>query len=241
MGSDDIVKKQMVENRKHRQQLKSNRNSKIRNQIPKVLILTEGKSEKIYFDRIKEILTLNTLDVIQSEYTDSNGIIKEAVKKAKKSQHNGDEYNFIFCIFDLDTVNNIEYLTPKSRLKDTKIIPIYTFPCIEVWFILHYETCTKPFHSMGKKSIGDSVKGYLKERFESTYSETNEDCIKALAGNYKRAVYNSIQLVELQREVDSMNPISTIHKLISFLENVKFPENSYIFERDIEDFIEAKI
>jgi hypothetical protein len=243
MGSDDIVKKKMVENRKLRQERKSNRNSKIRNQIPKVLILTEGKSEKIYFDKIKEILTLNTLDVIQSEYTDSNGIIKEAVRKAKKSQSDGDEYTFIFCIFDLDTVKNIEYLTviEKSRLRDTKIIPIYTFPCIEVWFILHYEVCTKPFHSMGKKSIGDTVKNYLKERFEATYSEANEECIRSFAEDYKRAIYNSTQLVKLQTEVDSINPISTIHQLILFLENVKLPESNHIFERTIEELIEAKI
>jgi len=243
MGSDDIVKKRMIETKKLRQERKSNRSSKTRNQIPKVLILTEGQSEKIYFDKIKEILLLNTLDVIQSEYTNSKGIVKEAIKFAKKSQHDGDEYTYVFCIFDLDTVKDTEYLTviEKSRLKDTKIIPIYTFPCIEVWFILHYEVCTKPFDSKGKDSIGDTVKRYLKDRFEPVYSETNKECIEAFAEDYKRAIYNSFKLVGLQTEVDSINPISSVHQLILLLENIKQPQDSYTFERTIEKFIESKI
>lgn len=244
MGSDDIVKNRKLETQKLRDaRKKSKRASRNFNEIPRILILTEGLSERIYFRAIKNILNLRTLDVEKSSYTNSVGIVKEAATIARTQEKIGNEYNYIFCIFDLDTVKNRKYVEEisKYRSKDTQIIPIYSFPCIEIWFILHYEICTKPFDSTGKKSIGDTAKDYIRKKFEPNYNETNEEFLEELATRFKLASYNSMQLAQHQKNVDSNNPITTIHQLISLFERINKRSGKYNFERSIEDFIESKI
>lgn len=244
MGSDDIIKNRKLETQKLRDARKqSKRTSRNFNEIPRILILTEGLTEKIYFEKMKSILGVRTLDVEKSLYTHSVGIIQEAIEKAKAQERIGNEYNYIFCIFDLDTVKNKAYLEmiAKYKAKDTQIIPIYSFPCIEIWFILHYEICTKPFDSRGKKSIGDTAKDYIRTKFEPDYHETNKEIIESFATSYKQAAYNSSQLANRQQAVDSNNPITTIHQLIYFLERIHKRLGEYIFEQSIEEFIESKI
>lgn len=244
MGSDDIVKKRKLETQKLREARKqSKRTSRNFNEIPRILVLTEGLSEKIYFEKIKSILGITTLDVEKSSYTHSIGIINEAITTAKAQEKVGNEYNYIFCIFDLDTVKNKAYLEviSKYKAKDTQIIPIYSFPCIEIWFILHYEIRTKPFDSKGNKSIGDTAKDYIRKNFQPDYHETNKEVIEAFATTYKQAAYNSSQLAQRQQAVDSNNPITTIHQLIYFFEKIQKRSGEYIFEQSIEKFIESKI
>ena len=65
MGSDDIIKKRKLETQKLREARKqSKRTSRNFNEIPRILVLTEGLSEKIYFEKIKSILGITTLDVV---------------------------------------------------------------------------------------------------------------------------------------------------------------------------------
>ena len=244
MGTDDIGKKRKVENKRLRSERKeAKRSVGNRSLIPKILILTEGYSEEIYFKKLVELLSLNTVEVQKSTHTDSDGIVKNASTHAKGSKRAGDEYSFIFCIFDLDTVRNRNFLNTISTYKTglTEIIPVYSFPCIEIWFILHFEVCTKPFHSKDKKSIGDTVKEYFTKNYVENYSEMNTESIEQLVHLYKRAIHNARQLAAHQTEVDSNNPITTIHNLVILLDNIFNRTNNYMFERTVESFIEAKI
>lgn len=244
MGTDDIAKKRITANRKAKEDRKlAKRSAGNRSLIPKVLILTEGDSEEIYFQKLIENMSLPTVFAKKSSYTDSVGIVSEAVKLAKAEEKKGNAYTYIFCIFDLDTVKNKTFLDVISnyKSKETRIFPIYSFPCIEVFFSLHFEICTKPFHVTGNKSIGDIVKDYFRKKFDNEYSEKNKESIEKLTYEYKRAIYHSTKLIEQQVSVDSINPLSTVHKLLILLESIFCKNSSNIFERGIEDFIESKI
>jgi hypothetical protein len=245
MGTDDIAKKKILANRKAKEDRKIvSRSAGYRSLIPRLLILLEGESEEIYFQELIDSMSLDTVFVRKSTHTDSVGIINEAIKSAKLEAKTENEYTYIFCIFDLDTVKNKSFLDliSKYRSKTTEIFPIYSFPCIEVFFCLHFEICTRPFNPIRKnKSIGDSVKEYFQQNFDSEYFETNRESIKKLIPQYKRAIYNSQKLIEHQISVDSINPISTVHKLLILLESIYKREGPYIFERGIESFIESKI
>lgn len=250
MGSEDLKKKKIDENKKIRANKKDiRRNNNYRQIIPKILILTEGVSEKIYFDGLKNKFSLSTLSVIKSEYTDSVGIIKKAIKIAEESIQNHEPFDYIFCIFDLDTVKDknfinelINYENQNSKHPKVKIFPIYNYPCFEIWFILHFDLCIKPFNSKGKKSIGDTAKTYLK-KYAKGYNETNKRCIEQFIDYYKEALNNSMKLIERQKDNKSINPICTIHKLVKLLENINQRNHGgYIFSKDHEEeFIESYI
>lgn len=118
MGTDDIAKKRIVATRKAREERKINtRSAGDRSLIPRILILTEGDSEEIYFQKLIENMTLDTVTVRKSTHTDSVGIINDAIKSAKAAERKQNEYTYIFCIFDLDTVRNKKFLDVISKYK----------------------------------------------------------------------------------------------------------------------------
>ncbi|EML2027112.1 RloB domain-containing protein [Acinetobacter baumannii] len=246
MGSDDIAKKRIAANRERRNLQKTNR--KIRNVgnrtlIPNILILTEGYSEDIYFKELIRILSLNTVKSRKSISTDCNGILGEAESEALKSNETDNELNYIFCIFDLDSVKNRTHLDYLARMNSnfTRIIPIYSFPCIEIWFLLHFECTTRPFNSQGKKSIGEVIKDYFQSTYAPDYTETNKNVIESLVPDYERAIYNSIRLCNQQSKVNSINPITNMHALITLLKNISERSQNYVYEDVYQSFIQENI
>lgn len=246
MGSDDIKKRKITKNREVRKTRKMSRKSEDRTLIPKILILTEGLSEDIYFRSLKIILKLPSLNVKKSSFTDSIGIINQAMEIGTKSIQERDEYNYIFCIFDLDTVKNKEFLSKinhyNSKFKDenSSIHPVFSFPCIELWFILHYHCHNAPFTRTQTNSIGDNVKLEFK-KYRSDYSESNEKCIFEISSEYKRAIYNSETLIKRQKEYDSINPITNIHQLVILLQSINERTQSYTYKPKTDKFILEKI
>lgn len=246
MGSDDIAKKRILANRERRNAVKETQKARSvgnRTIIPKILILTEGYSEEIYFTELIRILSLNTVTCRKSVSTSCKGILREAEQEILKFKDSDDELTYIFCIFDLDTVRDRSHLEILAKINSSglTIIPIYTFPCIEIWFLLHYECNSRPFHSKGKKSIGDTVKSYFINKYAPEYTETNEVIIKHLASQYDVAMHNSIRLYEQQAQVKTNNPITNIHALINLFKNIDERTHKYSFDEQYQSFIESNI
>ena len=132
MGSDDIAKKRISANKERRNSQKETRKARNvgnRSIIPNILILTEGYSENIYFNKLIQILSLGTVKSRKSISTACTGILREAEEEAIKLKDTEMELNYIFCIFDLDTVRNKRHLEILSKINSdfTQIIPIYSF------------------------------------------------------------------------------------------------------------------
>lgn len=208
-------------------------------ETPRVLILTEGYTEQLYFTFIINSLKLKTVEVQKSRHTNASSIVDEAIKLAKEALSCKNEYNYIFCVFDLDTLRVKDYINTlnKKISKKTKIFPIYSNPCFEIWLILHYELILTPFSAKGKKSIGEVVKNYIKSKYLLNYSENNKDSIQEIAQVYLTAIMNAQSLVTNQEGCKTINPITTVHKLLIFLQNI----NTVTFNRDIENFVEKNL
>lgn len=235
MGCDDIKKKQITQNRKRRQQNRYQRKQKNLQVIPNILILTEGYTEYNYFLGLKNHLELNTVQIEKSSHTDMLGIIEEAKSKASKSS-----YTMIFCITDLDTVKNFNNIPAVPiNIEETVIFPVLSYPCIEVWLILHHEVCDKPFNSRSSNSIGDEVKSYYKQNYDSGYTEASYDALKEIIPLYNIAINNAIKLEKIQTTVLSYNPITSVHNLVSLLENISNRTNDYHFNDKTNSFIRS--
>lgn len=242
MGSDDINRRKIVKNREMRQARKLGRKTQSRTSIPRILILTEGLTEEIYFKTLKKNLKLNSVEVLKSSYTDSNGIIQDAKSKGIKSVDNHNEYNYIFCVFDLDTVKNkqflleIEQYNRKYEKISSSIYPILTFPCIEFWFILHYNCHSAPFSDGQNRSVGENTKVEFK-KYQEEYHETSYKCIDDLALKYKTAMHNARVLMEQQMNCNSCNPVTNIHQLIMLLHNIYSRTQDYEYRKELDAFV----
>lgn len=246
MGTDDLAKKRISANKERRTALKELRKARSvgnRTIFPNILILTEGFSENIYFDELIKVLGLDTVFSRKSVSTSSKGILQEAEHEDLINKDTEKEWTYIFCVFDLDTVKDRSHLELLSRINInfTKIIPIYSFPCIEIWFLLHFECNTRPFQSKGKKSIGNIVKSHFINTYSPEYLETNEDVIRPLAHAHDNAIHNSIRLYSQQVEVKSNNPISNIHALVTLLKNMSDRTQEYDYNYEYQSFIEDNL
>lgn len=248
MGSDDIKKRRIKENREARKKRKLSRQVNNRLSIPKILILTEGYSEEIYFKQLKKALKLNTVEVKKSNYTDALRIIEEAIGYGEKSIEQKNEYNYIFCVFDLDTVKNKHFISEISsynnryKKENSIIYPIITYPCIEFWFILHYDCYDAPFIVKGNHSVGDIAKKEFKN-YDSNYHETNESSITILVKNYNTAIYNAKRIVSKQEQSNSFNPITNIQQLVTLLDDIyhRKSDSGYKYIDSVDSYILGQI
>lgn len=152
-------------------------------------VVCEGQSEWYYFNFMKGI---KRYPFRLKPTIPSSANYMTIFKKAKELLKT-EGYNAIFCVFDLDKVKTdgkIENLIAECRRnRNKKIIPIFSFPCIEVWFLFHflehyssryYESCEEIM-----KALKVFVPGYSKERVflanPSFFASMNRDDRKNLA------------------------------------------------------------
>lgn len=99
-------------------------------------IVGEGITEWMYFDYIRKTRKFFfTLKPDLPKHADYKTIFRRA--KSLKGQ----AYDFIFCVLDTDKIvddREIQAFQTACRKLPKGIIPITSFPCIEIWFLMHF-------------------------------------------------------------------------------------------------------
>lgn len=136
-------------------------------------------------------------------------------KKSVEEQYNlvcdlaGKEFTKIFWIIDLDTVIREENEAPKGKRSPLKsfeeyrtdltknyenVVVIVNNPCLEFWFLLHFEKTSKYFSNCS--SAETELKKHLKnyEKTQKFFTKQNDDIYLKLKLNLKTALHNSIAL-----------------------------------------------
>ena len=136
-------------------------------------ILGEGDTERYYVKVLRERLGRNCkIRLIYIPELTTNLSLKEQYKRLTELLSEG-EYDKIFWILDADRyihdkklVNLIEFII-KAEKKN--IVVIVNNPCIEFWFLLHYQQttrferkCENILYLLQKKYLPEYRKGYGK-------------------------------------------------------------------------------
>ena len=148
---------------------RSKRKSKGRESRDIFLIFTEGYIEELYFKEYKAYKgNLNNkiaINIYNPEYTDPLGIVSHALTHIiSLSRKDRKIFKDIFCVFDLDktaTDTSVKENFKKAEVlaKKNNIKTITSFPCFELWLLLHFNKFRKPDSDCGKV-IGE-LKKYL--------------------------------------------------------------------------------
>lgn len=128
-----------------------------------MVIVTEGKTEKIYFIGLKQRLSNVEIKTPRTSPTDALSLVKLCAHHIEENDLNIDDGDLAICVFDIEG-------NPKSNLKkaaelanDVGIILATTDPCFELWYVLHFRevdhkvTCIEA-HSLLKEHIEDYSK-----------------------------------------------------------------------------------
>jgi hypothetical protein len=183
----------------------------IHNTNPSFALVVDGETEVWYLQMLKR----NERDIRVS--------IKPEIpnKKSVEEQYNlvcdlsKKEFTKVFWIIDLDTVIKEDNEAPKSKKSPLKafeeyrtdlitnypnVIVIVSNPCIEFWFLLHFEKTSKYFDTCS--SAETQLKKHLKnyEKTQKFFTKQNDDIYLKLKPNLKTGIENSIALGNFDNE-----------------------------------------
>lgn len=183
-----------------------------------VLIAYEGenKTEKNYLSNFSGRDKDYIIKPVPGNETDPINLVRQTIQKVKDLSLDLSEDDKAYCVFDTDTKpeKNIQIESAIKLAKDNDIIPIVSAPCVELWFLLHYEYTTAVINS--NDVIERLKKHYPKyEKNCNIYSEIKDRVDIAIKNSKKLEKYQKQNNKKLQT-VDA-NPYTEMYKLVEEL------------------------
>ncbi len=183
-----------------------------------VLVAYEGenKTEKNYLSNFSGRDKDYIIKPVPGNETDPINLVRQTIQKVKDLSLDLSEDDKAYCVFDTDTKpeKNIQIELAIKLAKDNDIIPIVSAPCVELWFLLHYEYTTAVINS--NDVIERLKKHYPKyEKNCNIYSEIKDRVDIAIKNSKKLEKYQKQNNKKLQT-VDA-NPYTEMYKLVEEL------------------------
>jgi len=172
---------------------------------PVFAIVVEGETEAWYFQMLKRHerdIRVNIKPEIpgKKSLAEQYKLVRDLSKK---------EYTKVFWIIDLDTLVSEDSRTPKGKKSPLTIfheyrknlarncknvVVIVNNPCLEFWFLLHFETTSRQF--VNCSSAERRLRGYLTsyEKTKRFFTQENNDIYLMLKPHLNEALLNSIAL-----------------------------------------------
>lgn len=184
-----------------------------------IVIVCEGKkSETLYFEAIKTKYRLGNANirVTSAPGTDPMSIVKYAEKLVEE---NG--YDRAYCVFDRDNHSTYDQaITRVSAAPGGVLRAITSWPCFELWLLLHFKYTTRPFNPVGRKSAGARLLAELQKHYP-TYEKGSSTAFSDTAVKLNEAMKNAAKLMEYNRRCNSTNPSTLVHLLVDYLTKLK--------------------
>ena len=177
---------------------RKNRLSKEKQMKPNFFVFCEGKTEMAY---IKFLRSLYRVPIQVIPKKGKSNISKEDIENSKRDYVTTNQ-DKVFLMFDLDVAGVLEHL---QKIPDAELL--VSNPCVELWFLLHYQEqktkqtskkCLQKMQSVSK----DYKKGVLSEGEKNVLAANKDIAIKRAKLLEKYA-----------------NPSTTIYKLLELLKD----------------------
>lgn len=218
MGTDNLFYK-----RKARQAASHQREKAKRAPYERALIVCEGeKTEPNYFKGLRTALAINAMNVIIADKKrglDPKRLVEYALEEYRKDS----DFEHVFCVFDRDKHATYDAAMDKIRRtrmrKGTKLHPITSIPCFEIWLLLHFTFTTRSFCAVAADSNCALVVSDL-EKYIPGYEKGAKDVFME-DDRLETAINNAIQLEEFHKTSGTDNPSTRIYKLVEYLRGLK--------------------
>jgi hypothetical protein len=181
------------------------RKSKNRQVAPTFAFVVDGKTEVWYLQMLKQN-EKNVRQTIKPEIPQKKSI-EDQFKMVEELLHK--EYSKVFWIIDLDTIIKEEREAKKGKEKPLeafkryrkklekhgdKVTVVVNNPCIEFWFLLHFDATSKRFDNCEKAE--QYLKKYLSdyEKSEVYFKKRHNDLYLKLKPYRETAIKNASDL-----------------------------------------------
>ena len=191
------------------------KNRKTKNKIV-IALEGENKTEKLYFENFDDRNKPYTISIAKGNATDPYSLTKSLVSEIKRRALDIENGDMAFAVFDTDTnpSKNKIINDALNLAKANKIKLITSSPCVELWFLLHYEYTTAYLTSEEViKRLKKYCKGYKKKI--NIYEFIND--------NVENAILRAKKLEKYQLSNDrkigfvECNPNTEMYKIVECL------------------------
>jgi hypothetical protein len=198
------------------------RRAPVREPYDYVLIVCEGaKSEPSYLRALQAAYRLSNanIEITPADGTDPMSVVRYAEARMAP-------YDRVYCVFDRDGHANYDEAVRRVREsaagRTGKLLAVTSWPCFELWLLLHFRYSTAAFVATGRQSSCDKavseLKGHLPKYakgYRSAYAET--------AHLLETAIEHGKRLERHCLECGAANPATKVHVLIEYLIGLKKP------------------
>lgn len=172
--------------------------SKEKQMKPNFFVFCEGKTEIAY---IKFLRSLYRVPIQVIPKKGKSNISKDDIENSKRDYVTTNQ-DKTFLMFDLDVAGVLEHL---QKIPDAELL--VSNPCVELWFLLHYQEQKSKLTS--KKCI-QKLQSFTKDYKKGVLSEEEKN---VLAANRDVAIKRAKLLEEYN------NPSTTIYRLLELLKD----------------------
>lgn len=161
-----------------------------------ILLVVEGETEKIYFERLKALERFSNLRIKPDlpKHSDLRSLIDYAKAEAKTKA-----FDSVWVLFDRDVISTqniskelLEIINNEQKCKNIGINIADSLPCFEIWFLLHYCIPSQFYNSQAPllNELSKYITNYTKN---NTWLDRN-DIYKLLRDKMQVALDNSKKL-----------------------------------------------
>ena len=193
---------------------------KIRKQKNKILIAVEGKNktEKKYFSNFENGKKSYNITYARGNNTDPLKLVQMLIREIDELKLDLTHGDAFYCIFDTDMDAHKNKIIEKAmQLAHKNNIKIITSsPCVELWFLLHYEYTTA---HMSNEDVIKRLKDYYPKY------EKNINIYPDIINNLSLAIKNAKKLEQHQLDTKhkigtvEANPNTEMYKIVEYLKN----------------------
>lgn len=202
----------------HNRRISNDRVRKVRKQKSKILIAAEGKNktEKTYFSNFEDGKKSYNITYARGNNTDPLKLVKMLIKEIDELKLDLQDDDVAYCIFDTDVDPNknkiIEEAIQLAKKNNIKIIT--SSPCIELWFLLHYDYTTA---NMDNEEVIKRLKEYY-PKYEKNIN-IYPDIIKGIDLAIERAKKLEKYQNDNNRRIGTVeaNPNTEVYKIVEYL------------------------
>ena len=222
MGSEDLFHKRKARAGADLQRQKCERARNMR-----YLIVCEGtKTEPHYLRELLDDVGIRPkmVRIAPNDGVSPDRVVAHAVALYEEDAVAGDAYDRVYCVFDRDkhTTFNAAVQQTKDLSKAGKpFVAITSNPCFEVWLLLHFDYTDQPFHSAGKKSVGDQVVSVLKTKPGfAKYGKGTKGIYGQLTNKLADALTHAETLRKHGVATGSINPATDVDELVKAIQKL---------------------
>jgi hypothetical protein len=135
-----------------------------------------------------------------------------------------DDYDRIFCVFDRDGHANydaaVQRIAGSPHSRANRLFAIPSWPCFELWMLLHFRYSSAAIVAAGGRSSGDlAVRELL--RFIPGSQKGRKSTYRELLPNRTSAMTNARRLQRENAQTRAYNPSTRVHELVAYLLNLR--------------------